>query len=85
MHDAARRPEILPDFDANGINGGMLVLSRRVDEKIVIGESIVITVIGLRGDRVRFGIQARDSINIRRAEIEPLPTSTTGGPHGSNQ
>lgn len=85
MHDAARRPEILPDFDTNGINGGMLVLSRRVDERIVIDESIVITVIEVRGNRVRFGFQAREGINIRRAEIEPLPTSTTGGPHGSDQ
>lgn len=80
MHDAARRPEILPDFDANGISGGMLVLSRRVDERIVIDESTIITVIELRGDRVRLGIQARDSINIRRAEVPPLTTSTTGGP-----
>lgn len=83
MHDAARRPDILPDFDANGI-GGMLVLSRRVDERIVIDESIVITVIEVRGNRVRFGFQAREGINIRRAEIEPLPT-TTGGPNGSDQ
>ena len=59
MHDAARRPDILPDFDANGI-GGMLVLSRRVDERIVIDESIVITVIEVRGNRVRFGFQARE-------------------------
>jgi len=86
MHDAARRPEILPDFDTNGIRGGMLVLSRRVDERIVIDESIVITVIEVRGgNRVRLGIQAREGVNIRRAEIEPLPTTTTGGPHGSDQ
>jgi len=78
MHDAARLPEHLPDFDIQGISGGMLVLSRRRDEKIVIDESIVITVIELRGDRVRFGIQARDSINIRRAELLPQPT-TEGG------
>jgi len=83
MHDAARLPEHLPDFDIQGISGGMLVLSRRRDEKIVIDESIVITVIELRGDRVRFGIQARDSINIRRAELLPQPT--TEGGDGSDQ
>jgi len=80
MHDASRPPEIMPDLASQGIDGGggMLVLSRKVDERIIIGESIVITVIELRGDRVRLGIQAHDSINIRRAEVPPL-VSTEGG------
>jgi len=74
MHDASRPPEIMPDLASQGIDGGMLVLSRKVDERIIIGESIVVTVIELRGDRVRLGIQARGSINIRRAELLPQPT-----------
>ena len=36
----------------------MLVLSRKKDESIVIGESIVLTIIDIRGDRVRIGIEA---------------------------
>jgi len=77
MHDASRPPEIMPDLASQGIDGGMLVLSRKVDERIIIGESIVVTVIELRGDRVRLGIQAHDSVNIRRAEVPPLPTGNT--------
>ena len=77
MHDASRPPEIMPDLASRGIDGGMLVLSRKVDERIIIGESIVVTVIELRGDRVRLGIQVHDSVNIRRAEVPPLPTGNT--------
>jgi carbon storage regulator len=36
----------------------MLVLSRQRDESIIIGDDIVITVVDIRGDKVRLGIQA---------------------------
>jgi carbon storage regulator len=35
----------------------MLVLSRKRDEKIVIGENIVVTIVEIRGDKVRLGIE----------------------------
>ena len=47
----------------------MLVLSRKRDEKIVIGDNIVITVIEIRGDKVRLGIDAPAHIPVHRQEI----------------
>jgi len=47
----------------------MLVLSRKKNEKIVINESIVVTVVDVRGDRVRIGIDAPRDVPIHREEI----------------
>ena len=47
----------------------MLVLSRRVGERLVIGEDIVITVIDVRSDGVRLGIDAPRDVRVNRAEI----------------
>ena len=47
----------------------MLVLARRVDEGIAIGDSIVITVLEIEGDRVKLGIEAPRDILILRKEI----------------
>ncbi|WP_029068277.1 carbon storage regulator CsrA [Jonesia quinghaiensis] len=47
----------------------MLVLSRRVGEKLLIGDDVVITIIDTRGDGVRIGIDAPRSTTIHRAEV----------------
>lgn len=47
----------------------MLVLSRKKNESIVIDERIVITVIEIRGDKVRLGIEAPRDVAIHRHEI----------------
>ncbi|MFV0632947.1 carbon storage regulator CsrA [Demequina sp.] len=47
----------------------MLVLSRRVGEKLVIGADIVLTVIDVRSDGVRIGIDAPRDVKVTRAEI----------------
>jgi carbon storage regulator len=47
----------------------MLVLSRKKNESIVIDENIVITVVEVRGDKVRLGIQAPKEIPIHRSEV----------------
>lgn len=50
----------------------MLVLSRQRDESIIIGDDIVITVVDIRGDKVRLGIQAPSEIPVHREEIYDL-------------
>ncbi len=47
----------------------MLVLSRRVGESIVIGDDVVITVLDVRGDVVRVGVDAPRSVQVRRQEL----------------
>ncbi len=47
----------------------MLVLTRKKDEVIKIGDDIEITVIGINGDQVKLGIQAPKHIEIHRKEI----------------
>jgi len=47
----------------------MLVLSRRVGESVVVGEDITITVLEVRGDVVRVGIDAPKSVRVHRAEL----------------
>jgi len=47
----------------------MLVLSRQKDESIVIGDNIEITIVDVRGDKVRLGINAPREISVHRKEI----------------
>lgn len=47
----------------------MLILSRHVNERIVIGDDIVVTVVEIRGDRVRLGIDAPQEVRVDREEI----------------
>src|SRR6187551_2872176 len=47
----------------------MLVLSRQRDESIIIGDNIVITVVDIRGDKVRLGINAPTEIPVHRQEV----------------
>lgn len=47
----------------------MLVLSREVNEEILIGENISIIVVEIRGDKVRLGIKAPREVSVDRKEI----------------
>lgn len=47
----------------------MLVLSRKRNESIVIGDDIKITVIEIRGDKVRLGIEAPREVTVHRQEV----------------
>ena len=47
----------------------MLVLSRQRDESIIIGDNVVITVVDVRGDKVRLGIEAPIEIPVHRREV----------------
>ncbi len=47
----------------------MLVLSRKQDEKIIIGDSITLMVVAIQGDKVRLGIEAPKNVSIHREEV----------------
>ena len=49
----------------------MLVLSRRERERIKLGDSIVVTVVRVAGDKVRLGIEAPPHVLVLRDELEP--------------
>lgn len=47
----------------------MLVLSRHRDESIMIGDDVVVTIVDIRGDKVRLGIKAPQHIPVHRQEV----------------
>ena len=47
----------------------MLILSRKVDEKIKIGDNITITLIEVRGDQVKIGVEAPKNVKVFRQEV----------------
>jgi len=51
----------------------MLVLSRKIGERLVIGENVVVQVLAVRRGQIRLGIMAPESVSIRRAELPPHP------------
>jgi carbon storage regulator len=50
----------------------MLVLSRRERQRIKLGDSIVVTVVRVSGDKVRLGIEAPPDVLVLRDELEPF-------------
>lgn len=55
----------------------MLVLSRKERERIRLGDSIVLTVVQVSGDRVRLGVEAPADVLILREELEPFVVNET--------
>lgn len=47
----------------------MLILTRRMGENVIIGEDIVITVLGVKGNQVRLGVKAPRNVAVHREEI----------------
>ncbi len=47
----------------------MLILTRRISESIIIGDNVKITVLGVKGNQVRLGIDAPKDLSVHREEI----------------
>lgn len=62
----------------------MLILTRRTGEKVFIGNEVTLTVLGVRGNQVRFGIDAPKSIPVHREEIyERIKRELAGEANGN--
>jgi carbon storage regulator len=55
----------------------MLVLSRKQSERIRLGDSIVVTIVRVSGDKVRLGIEAPPDVLVLRDELAPHPATQT--------
>lgn len=62
----------------------MLVLSRRVGEEIIIDDNIRVTVVAVKGDRVRLGIVAPRDVSVDRSEVHERRLQFAGVPAGSD-
>lgn len=57
------------DSDYSTEEKPMLVLSRRLDETLIIGDDIKVTVLGISGNQVRIGIAAPKEVSVHREEV----------------
>ena len=57
----------------------MLILTRRVGESVVIGEDVTVTVLGVKGNQVRIGINAPKTVAVHREEIFERIKNGQGG------
>lgn len=57
----------------------MLVLSRKASERIRLGDSIVVTIVRVTGDKVRLGIEAPPDVLVLRDELKPHEKREAGG------
>ena len=63
----------------------MLILTRRVGESIMIGEEVVVTVLGVKGNQVRIGVNAPKEVSVHREEIyERIKSEGDNGSHSGS-
>ena len=63
----------------------MLILTRRVGETVVIGEDISVTVLGVKGNQIRLGINAPKDVTVHRQEIfDRIQNESNGDSEGGS-
>jgi carbon storage regulator len=61
----------------------MLILTRRVGETLMIGDDVTVTVLGVKGNQVRIGVNAPKEVSVHREEIyERIKKEQSGGSAG---
>jgi carbon storage regulator len=68
----------------------MLILTRRVGETLMVGDEVTVTVLGVKGNQVRIGVNAPKEVSVHREEIymriqAEKNGQTAGGDHSTDQ
>ncbi len=63
----------------------MLILTRRVGETLIIGDDVTVTVLGVKGNQVRIGVNAPKDVSVHREEIYLRIQQEKGNPTASEE